>query len=238
MFRLCKPVGFLRKCVYLFRAAAVYVFERGGCRCARQPKPAALYAARYRTMQIEITTVGRRHYLIGLPYILKDAAKDAGCRWDPAQRAWWTGARKTAEHVLAAAQAAPATGTAAPDADAGDTVVAGRVQYRTHDGRTTSCLLVGRVVRGRTHYDDRVELVTSRTGAYRLCGRDGSRQWWADADRVEVIKVYDRPQTVRKLAHFAEKRRANGGVHPDACPMCGDLQCDRAYGRAGLCQHD
>lgn len=52
-------------------------------------------------MTIQIDTRGRRHYLVGDTYPVRAAIKDAGCKWDPDAKAWWTGKRETAE-VLAA----------------------------------------------------------------------------------------------------------------------------------------
>jgi len=53
-----------------------------------------------------IETVGRRHYLRGLPYAHKDIARAAGCKWDPDQRCWWTGRTDIAAEVAEAANAA------------------------------------------------------------------------------------------------------------------------------------
>lgn len=187
-------------------------------------------------MSISVETVGRRHYIVGLPYHLRDRAKSAGCRWDADRRAWWSGVAATAEQVVAAAASAPTT--AAEKADGPATVVAGRARYTSREGRVSTVYMVGRVDRGRTTYDAAVSPVRSSAGAYRLASRDGARQWWADADRVAVEKSYHRPTTIGGLARYAASVRANGGQDLNACPTCGALDCETAYGRRGLCQED
>lgn len=78
---------------------------------------------------------------------------------------------------------------AAPGEDA---VVAGRVMYQ---GRAYYAL--GRVVRGRTQWDDTVEPIATRDGAMVLVAfRDGSRSFWAARSEVQVVKTYARPTTI------------------------------------------
>jgi len=203
----------------------------------------------------KVEKVGRRHYLRGLPYQQRYAAKDAGCRWDPQERAWWSGKRDVAERVLAAVADAPQEsandggGDRAPR-DGRDSVVAGRAKYK---GRTY--YVAGRKVRGRTHWDDGVEPVTSRDGRkVLLYFRDGSRQFWATLweptygqrvrvaeigaqraphDQAEIVKSYDRPRTIRGLAEFAARRRAEDRGEAE-CPVCA-RHC--TCGQGGLCHH-
>lgn len=184
---------------------------------------------------IAVQSEGRRHYLTGDTYSVKDRLRGAGCKWDPERRAWWTGKQETAEQLVAqlqsGAQATP------PDDDQPQPqkqYVAGKATYK---GRTY--YIAGRVNRGRTHYDDQVDAVTSRDGSKMLLlFRDGSSQFWADRCSVEVLKSYDRPQTIVGLQRYAEQIRANGGAHPNACPNCGSTSCSTAYGRPGLCDED
>lgn len=51
-------------------------------------------------MTITIETRGRRHYLLGNTYPIKDAVKAAGCRWDADARAWYSGKRETVESLV------------------------------------------------------------------------------------------------------------------------------------------
>lgn len=182
-----------------------------------------------------IESLGRRHYLRGLPFAAKDAARAAGCKWDPEERCWWTGKRETAEALIDAPTFAKTpTQQSIPDAPGPDAMVAGKVTYK---GKTY--YVAGRVVRGRTQYDDAVEGIATQDGAKLLLySRDGSLKFWAPRDLCELVKRYDRPQTIGGLRRFAEEARANGGTHPDACPNCGSLSCSTAYGRRGLCDED
>jgi hypothetical protein len=121
-----------------------------------------------------------------------------------------------------------------PEAPGEDAVVAGRGVYK---GRP--CYIAGRVVRGRTPWDDRVAVVETKDGQrILLYSIDGSRRWWADRSEVLTTKNYMRPRTIRGLRRFTEEARRNGGVHPNACPRCGSLTCSAAYGRGGLCDED
>lgn len=52
-------------------------------------------------MTITIKTEGRRFYLIGNTYPIKDAIKNAGCSWDKDKGAWWTGSKERAESLVA-----------------------------------------------------------------------------------------------------------------------------------------
>ncbi len=41
-------------------------------------------------MTITIEKTGRRYYLIGNTFAIKNQLRDAGCKWDAERRAWWT----------------------------------------------------------------------------------------------------------------------------------------------------
>lgn len=56
---------------------------------------------------ISIQSEGRRHYLVGDTYALRDALRDAGAKWDPDHRAWWTGKKEVAEALVARLGATP-----------------------------------------------------------------------------------------------------------------------------------
>lgn len=177
---------------------------------------------------ISIETQGRRHYIKGNTFPIKDQLRAAGCKWDPDHKAWWTSKREVAEQL---AGAAPAAAPAAADSDRGaeraapgeDAVVAGRVMYQ---GRAYYAL--GRVVRGRTQWDDTVEPVATRDGAKVLVAfRDGSKSFWAARSEVQVVKTYTRPTTIGKLARFAERaREARAQGYEDGIPEGGVYECE------------
>src|SRR5690606_3647419 len=87
-----------------------------------------------------------------------------------------------------------------------DQVVAGTATYK---GRTY--YVAGKIDRGRTHWDDSVDAVTTRDGSkYLLCFRDGSKSFWAARAEVQLLKVYRKPQTIGRPLDFAEEATAAG----------------------------
>ena len=56
---------------------------------------------------VNVTREGRRSYLTGSTYDIKDAIKSAGGHWDPDRRAWWIGDDDKARTLAAKAAAAP-----------------------------------------------------------------------------------------------------------------------------------
>lgn len=189
-------------------------------------------------MTIEIRTEGRRSYITGNTYPHRNALRSAGAHWDADAKAWWVGdAAKAAELVgRFAASPQPAADTASSgerqDAPGEDATVAGRAEYK---GRTY--YLAGRVERGASRYDrDKVHPVSTRDGAkLLLIARDGSMQFWAAREAVQVTKRYDRPQTIAGLRSFAAEAK-KGFPGRATCSYCGSPSCDGA--RGGLCEED
>lgn len=185
--------------------------------------------------QITIEQRGQRVYLRGDTYGHKDAIKAIGGHWDGDARAWWVGAAKVADATALVQQLAAAPAPAAPaatDAPARQ-YLAGNCRYQ---GR--KAYIAGRLVRGRTQWDDRVAQVTSQDGQRVLLVGWSGRTWWAPLADVSDVQAYQRPKTLAGLQRFAERCRENGGTHPDACPNCGRTSCSTAYGRGGLCDED
>lgn len=56
---------------------------------------------------IQIETVGRRHYIVGNTYPIKDRLRTAGCKWDSERKAWWTGKAETAQQFAGVESATP-----------------------------------------------------------------------------------------------------------------------------------
>lgn len=182
------------------------------------------------TTEITVTREGRRSYLRGNTYPLRDTLRAAKAHWDPEQRAWWLGDDAAAREIAAQAVAAASpVGGGRNKGQGEDTTVAGRATYH---GR--ACYIVGRVVRGRTDWDTTVAKVCSRDGTrVLLCSRDGARQWWAAVTDVIAARPYGRPRTIGDLRSFRE-RLANGEI--ETCGYCGSPSCEGA--RGGLCEED
>jgi len=154
---------------------------------------------------IRIEAEGARRYVLGNTYPLKDALRRVGAHWDGERKAWWIGARKVGE-IKALLQQAPAPQASERAAPGLDATVAGRATYK---GRTY--YLAGRVDRGRTHWDDGVQAVTTRDGAkVMLYFRDGSKSFWAPRDAVSVLKQYRRPTTIQSLRDYSERAKTHG----------------------------
>ena len=186
---------------------------------------------------ITIEQSGTRVYLRGDTYSAKDQIKAIGGHWDGDARAWWVGTAKAAEArelvERLASQPAAAPAPAAADAPPARQYLAGKCMYK---GK--KAYIAGRLVRGRTQWDDRVAEVTSRDGqSVMLVGWSG-RTWWANRSEISEVSAYAKPKTLAGLQRFAERCRENGGTHPEACPNCGSTSCSAAYGRGGLCDED
>lgn len=122
-------------------------------------------------MSITIESRGRRHYLRGNTYAIRDALRSAGAHWDRDERAWWTGQRDVAERFVAASS------DAAPDSRpveslSPDSEIVGKARYQ---GREYLLVWIGETRRGR---------------AAKLAYRDGSRVFWASASDVQITRTY------------------------------------------------
>jgi uncharacterized protein YbjT (DUF2867 family) len=159
-------------------------------------------------MAITMQAEGRRIYLLGDTYAVRERLREAGAHWDAERKAWWIGSqgREAMERIVQSAPAAtPAAGQQASQAprDGEKSVVAGRATYK---GRTY--YVAGRAIRGRTRYDDGVEIVGTRDGVkVLLYSRDGTMQFWAAREAVQMEKRYDRPQTIAGLRDFARQAK-------------------------------
>jgi hypothetical protein len=181
-------------------------------------------------MAITLETVGRRIYLRGDTYSIRDSIRSVGGHWDPDAKAWWLGAGKLAEAqriVASANESAAGNAPAQPEAPGDSAIVAGRGTYR---GK--AYYLAGRVTRGRTWHDDEVCPITSRDGSrVLLYFRDGSRQFWAPTAEVQIAKTYHRPQTIERLQRFAEDR-ARGMSYADYRAEIDGLEDQDYFGEA------
>lgn len=155
---------------------------------------------------IKIEKEGRRHYLVGNTYPIKDALRSAGCKWDADRRAWWTGKADVAEELAGKAPEASAAATSTPqDGTVGveDKVIRGRASYR---GKTYYVLFDG---------------PTRRGPGVKLCFRDGSRSFWAkDPNDVQVLATYREPRSIASLQAYAQARAA--GTVRYECDECGE----------------
>lgn len=175
------------------------------------------------TMALTIQQDGRRYYLMGNTYPIRDQLRDAGFHWDGEKRAWWTGERKKAEKIVSATQ--------------GKQVAPGR--YSTICGRAE--------YKGKTYYVASREfeakpITTSDGHKVLLFFRDGSSQFWAPRSLVRIVKSYQQPRTIADIQEYAE-RAAEGDQKQKAdaptrvgCSMCGDDVPAMRTPRGWLCR--
>jgi hypothetical protein len=178
---------------------------------------------------IQTQTEGRRTYILGDTYPFRDRIRALGAHWDAGRKAWWTAKRDAAEQLVSELNAAAAADTSAAATrgensggnraprDGIHSIVAGRATYK---GRTY--YVAGRVEKGRTHWDDTVVAVATQDGSKLLLYfRDGSSQFWASRSEVEIVKRYDRPQTINGLRKFAHEAKEAGSAELAACKRRG-----------------
>src|SRR3990167_10623125 len=191
----------------------------------RRPAPAGGWVLRDKVniMSITLQIEGRRTYIIGNTYPIRDRIKALGAHWDGDRRAWWTSKRAEAEQLVAQLNEQPPeqpaaqndSGSKAPR-DGENSVVAGRATYK---GKTY--YVAGRAERGRTHYDDGVRALQTQDGAkFLLYFRDGSSQFWASRAEVQIVKSYDRPQTIAGLRRFMEQQKTAEANGEETCWAC------------------
>lgn len=156
-------------------------------------------------MSITVEKQGRRYYFQGNTFPIKDQLRAAGAKWDAEKKAWWTGQADVAERLTSASPVAPTAPSSSPTREAPglDATVSGRAEYKGH-----TYYVAGRIVRGRTRYDDSVAAVVSRDGERTLLySRDGSMQFWAPSAQIALVKSYRRASTIASLREYAQSAK-------------------------------
>lgn len=149
------------------------------------------------TTNLTIEQSGRRLYVAGNSFPIKDQLKSIGCKWDGETKQWWIGTAKRAELEAVINNA----GTTQEQA-AESVMVTGRATYK-----------------GKSYYvvwDGN----SRKTGEYccKLCFRDGSKEFWAkEMDQLKITKRYNKPQSIADLQAYAkdyQQARENGHALP------------------------
>lgn len=161
---------------------------------------------------IDTETTGRRIYITGNTFNIKDEIKRIGGKWDADRRAWWVGTARAAEveRLLAADELPPEK----PD----DVVVTGKARYK---GRSY-------FVRGAG--TDK----TNGNTRLRLTSLDAKVDFWATLgngpDEAAWERRYETVTTLGKLRRFVERQkspatRRSRCTECDAWGPCGET-CD------------
>lgn len=138
---------------------------------------------------IGITTEGRRTYITGNTYAIKDQLRAIGAHWDGDRKAWWTSKKEEAAQLVAKLAAAPAPANAAPEVAAPyDGEVKGKAEYK-----------------GRKYYVRWNGMTKKGTEAFRLVTLDGKIDFWADASACQWVKHYDKKGAYGKIdEHYGQ----------------------------------
>ena len=135
-------------------------------------------------MSIQIEKVGRRYYVTGNTYAIKDQLRSKGCKWDPDRKQWWTGKKDVADKIEGLqVQRSEKTGD--------DLEVIGRAEYK---GRTYYVVWQGPTKLGH---------------GWKLAFSDGSKVFWAKSENGEPrwAKRYAEAKTIGSLRQFAEAKK-------------------------------
>lgn len=187
------------------------------------------------TQTIELKTEGRRCYVLGNTYPIKESLRSAGCHWDAERRAWWIGEAKRGRVEELVERHAPAT------APAGYTPP-------TPEELSNKCCLGRAEYKGRSYY----VVGQSKTGKLLLTVLDCSISFWAEGSQCRIVHRY-RPltqgsgrsyqveaQTVGKIRRFIESK--NQQEKADAAQgfysACGRSGCARRQGQFCVDCHD
>lgn len=155
-------------------------------------------------MTVTIEKTGRRYYLIGNTFAIKDAIKDAGGHFDGERKAWWLSNAAEAERLITEASD-KSRDTVKAKNEAGistdDECIIGRVEYNSknyyllYDGHKD-----GKKIR-------------------KLAFTDGSKVFWPkDADNVTIKSKYQNKRSIDDLRAFAEKAKSG---QAGTCDNCG-----------------
>jgi hypothetical protein len=166
-------------------------------------------------MTITLQTEGRRVYLLGNTYPVKDRIKAGGGKYDPERKAWYVGVQR---RELAAQLAGQASAT---------------LEKEREKEREDGISLTANVIRGRAEYKGKTYYILAHghsrdTGAEyaKLCSRDGKMVFWASKEHMstlEILKIYKEPTSIQSLRDYADRMKDARGEFggDDMCAECG-----------------
>ena len=169
-------------------------------------------------MSITLSKEGRRVYILGNTYPLRDVIRAAGGNWDADRKAWWVGTSK-AEAIQEAIKKNEDSDGKKETKVGEETRVKGRVTYKS-----------------KSYY---LLAQTSDSSRLLLCSRDASISFWADAKECAIDKRYGQENyrtgkveypTISSLKAYAAKaKKANDegrdmGWKGNGCSECRSIQ--------------
>lgn len=173
-------------------------------------------------MSVTIEKQGRRIYLIGNTFPLKDRIKAMGGHWDGDRRAWWVGSEK-ADAVTTLLQGGAEQAEESKPEDPADIRLYGKVKYK---GRTYYARFIGETKRG---YSARLVTLDLSLDFWVSCARPGETQHDGSEAVGVVVKTYAPREyrgrteytTVRSIQRFIEKQ-SNPATARGECSECGE----------------
>lgn len=164
--------------------------------------------------EIKLSHEGRRIYILGNTYPIKESIKSAGGNWDGDRKAWWVGSsKKEAIEKAVANMSASHAEDESEELKSGRVHVKGKVEYK-----------------GRKYY----LMAESRDGScFKVCPLDGAFSFWAKTDAgAKIIKRFQESRSLLSIRRFIEdgKRLEKKSAHGDAgwrnngCAECRRLQ--------------
>lgn len=136
--------------------------------------------------------VGRRYYVRGDSYSLKDTLKENGCKWDATERAWYTANKEAAEAILAIFEnAGDKKGERVEVTEGMATEVCGRLQYK-----------------GAAYYYSWEGQTKSGDRKAKAVTMDGTKSFWVTYPDYQVTAAYKNKRTIQNLKDYAEKKKA------------------------------
>ncbi len=151
-------------------------------------------------MPIHVERIGRRSYLRGDTYAIRDALRAAGAHWDADEKAWWIGSEAKAQELAAGAPA----GESRKDEVTDDTRLLGKATYK---GRSYLLLWEGQTKHGRAAklaFTIGTKVVWAKEGEYQVTKRYAERTY---RGRTEHFTFGD----YRRLIERSKKERAESG---------------------------
>lgn len=133
--------------------------------------------------KITVQSEGRRHYLLGNTYSIKEQLRSAGAHWDGDRKAWWTSKLDVAMKFAGESDAEPSS---LPEGDTltDDSKIAGKATYK---GKQYILVWEGETRRGR---------------ACKLAFSDGSKVFWSEASEVQITKRYEAREYRGRVEHM------------------------------------
>lgn len=163
---------------------------------------------------IEIQIDGRRAYVVGQTFNLRNQLREAGCHWDTERRAWWISATKqeVVAQVLAATPPRSDEERQAELLERDRNNILGRAEYN-----------------GKAYYLVGQGESPTRGAWVRLLFRDGSKTFFKSSAEVQITHLYQRPQTLDALREYAARaaRERQTGVCACRCHRQADCSCPR-----------